>query len=264
MIVFDGHTHIYDCYDMDTFVSAAFRNFGAVGVHLETVSPITYFLLMSEATDVYYFKTLRKMVTGEKENASALWRVETGDASYSLTLFHDHFPSMRVILVAGRQLITIEKLEILALLTGEEFENGLDLSSTVSAVASAGGVPVCPWGAGKWLGQRGTVLEKYVKNPHPDFLLGDNGGRPSIWPRPKIFNKDTVAARILSGSDPLPLVGDEKRAGNFGGIIPQDCPQDRPTEYLREQLKNPKVQISPYGKPCSPLLFVKNQLALRM
>ncbi len=263
MIVFDGHTHIYDCYDLDTFVLAAFRNLKAVGAQLPADQTISYFLLMAEATDVYYFRTLREMAAGEKGNTTS-WRVDESEESCSLYLFHDDFPSMRVIVVAGRQLITKEKLELLALVSDAEFRDGLELSATVDAVAEAGGVPVCPWGAGKWMGERGKVLEKYLINPHQDFLLGDSGGRPSFWPRPKIFNQDAGVARILSGSDPLPLESDQTRVGTFGGIIKLDCPEDRPADFLRQQLKNPQVQITPYGQLCGPVLFVKNQIALRL
>lgn len=265
MIVFDGHTHIYDCYDLDGFVLAAFQNLTKIGEKLQPGTGVDYFLLMAEATGVFYFNKLRGM---SKEDGAGLrnrpWRVKKSSELSALELHHDKFPATRITLVAGRQLITAEKLELLALMSDKDFENGQDLSSTVEAVAEEGGIPVCPWGAGKWLGDRGKVLKNYLKNPHPHFSIGDNGGRPSLWPRPAIFNSPTCSHRIVSGSDPLPLKGDEKRVGSFGGIIEERCSGDNPVSCLRDLLKDPATRVLPYGPSCSTGLFLKNQIGLRI
>ncbi|BHH85647.1 hypothetical protein [Desulforhopalus sp. 52FAK] len=263
MIVFDGHVHIYDCYDVDTFFSTAFINFSEEGEMLQADSSTTYFMLMAEATGVYYFKQLREMAL-ESRGVTTSVRFEISDDAYALNVYHDDFPSMRLIIVAGRQLITKERLELLALMTDKDFEDGLDLSATVDAVVEAGGIPVCPWGAGKWMGQRGKVLETYLMNPAELFFVGDSGGRPSFWPRPSLFDGENVAARVLSGSDPLPLAGEEIKVGRFGGFIPQDCPQDLPATFLCHEFKKPETVISSYGRACSPVSFVKNQIALRL
>jgi hypothetical protein len=263
MIVFDGHAHIYDCYELDAFFTAAFRNFKIAGEQLQTNSSISYFMLMAEATGVYYFKRLKEMAVNS-ENTPAFLRVERSEEAHALYVYHDDFPSMRLIIVAGRQLITKENLELLALMTDKEFDDGQELSATVKNVIETGGVPVCPWGAGKWIGQRGRVLEKYMISPDAHFFLGDSGGRPSFWPRPAIFDNEFVGQRLLSGSDPLPLVGDELRVGSYGGFVNLDCPQDKPASYLCQQLTKPGTVISPYGRLCSSTLFVKNQIALRL
>ena len=263
MIVFDGHVHIYDCYDVDTFFSTAFVNFSREGGRLQAESSTTYFMLMAEATGVYYFKQLREMALESRETSGSV-RFEISDDSFALHVYHNDFPSMRLIIVAGRQLITKERLELLALMTDEDFEDGLDLSATVDAVIEAGGIPVCPWGAGKWLGQRGKVLEKYLMDPGELFFVGDSGGRPSFWPRPSLFDTGNIVGRILSGSDPLPLVGEEIKVGCFGGVIPQDCPQDLPATFLRDQFRKSETIISAFGQACSPVSFIKNQIALRL
>lgn len=264
MIMFDGHVHIYDCYDVDKFFAAAFENFSAAGAKLKGEPQISYFVLMAEATGVYCFQKLQDIAKGAQGVASTSFRVEESGESHSLFVYHDDFPSMRLIVCAGRQLITEEKLELLALMTEKDFADGLELGATVEAVVKAGGIPVCPWGAGKWMGQRGKVLAKYMNKPHARFYLGDSGGRPSFWSRPSLFEGEAVATKILSGSDPLPLVGQEVAVGSFGGVIDLDCPDTHPATYLREQFKDPKIVISAYGRPCCPMLFVKNQVALRL
>ncbi|PHR29797.1 MAG: hypothetical protein COA36_02790 [Desulfotalea sp.] len=264
MILFDGHTHIYDCYDLEIFFAAAFKNFSTAGAKLKSESSVTFFMLLAEAGGVHYFKKLQEIARSGGGSLPTSWRVEESDEAYSLFVFHDNFPSMRLIVAAGRQLITKEKLEILALMTEQEFEDGMTLEDCVDTVAQAGGIPVCPWGAGKWMGTRGKVLADYTLNSNELFYLGDSGGRPSIWPRPSLFKGKAVASRLLSGSDPLPLAAEEGKVGQFGAFIDCDCPQERPATFLRDQLKNSQIELTPYGRQCCPLLFFKNQVALRL
>ncbi|MFT5697733.1 MAG: hypothetical protein ACI8ZB_000587 [Desulforhopalus sp.] len=264
MIVFDGHVHIYDCYDLDRFFTAAFNNFSNASAQLQRESSNTYFMLLAEATGVSYFKKLQELTRYPGGTQSTLWRVEETGESCSLSLFHDDFPSMQIIIAAGRQLITKEKLELLALLTDQEFEDGMTLEKGVDIVINAGGIPVCPWGAGKWLGGRGKVLNNYMTEKKDLFYLGDNGGRPSIWPRPSLFKGDSVATRILSGSDPLPLASEESKVGQFGSYIDCDCTKENPVAFLREQLKRPEIVLTGYGRASCPRDFIKNQVALRL
>lgn len=264
MILFDGHAHIYACYDLEKFFTAAFKNFSNAFVKLKSGGRVTCFMLLSEAGGVHYFKKLQELAHSENKGAPTSWRVEESDEPFSLFLYHDDFPSMRLIVAAGRQLITKEKLELLALLTEQEFEDGMTLERAVQAVSEAGGIPVCPWGAGKWLGTRGEVLSTYMTKQDELFFLGDSGGRPSFWPRPSLFKADSVKTKLLSGSDPLPLSDDEIRVGSFGTYINCECPQERSVTFLKELLIKPDVELKGYGRLCCPLMFFKNQVALRL
>lgn len=264
MILFDGHTHIYDCYDLEEFFTAAFNNFSNATAELKSEGNVTCFMLLSEACGVRYFKKLQDLARLKEKAPSGSWRVEESGEAFSLILYHENFPSMQLIIAAGRQLITAEKLELLALLTEEEFEDGMTLERGVQAVNEAGGIPVCPWGVGKWMGDRGKILNTYMMNHNELFFLGDSGGRPPFWPRPSLFNGDSVKAKLLSGSDPLPLSGEESKVGSFGTYINCECPKEQPVTFLRELLKKPGVELRGYGKSCCSLMFFKNQIALRL
>jgi len=264
MILFDGHTHIYDCYDLENFFTAAFKNFSNAVTKLKNGGDATCFMLLSEAGELHYFKKLQELARSENKGAPTSWRVEESDEAFSLFLYHDDFPSTQLIVAAGRQLITKEKLELLALLTEQEFEDGMTLENAVQAVSEAGGISICPWGAGKWMGTRGEVLTKYLMNSDDLFFLGDSGGRPFFWPRPSFFKVDSVKTKILSGSDPLPLSGEEIKVGSFGTYINCECPKERPVTFLKELLKKPDVELKGYGRLCCPLMFFKNQVALRL
>lgn len=52
--------------------------------------------------------------------------------------------------MAGRQIVTAEKLEVLALGTDLDIDDGRPIREVLSLVTENGGLPVIPWGAGKW------------------------------------------------------------------------------------------------------------------
>lgn len=264
MILFDGHVHIYDCFDLDSFFRSAFGNFSTAGKKLQTMSRHTYYMLFAEAKGCYYFKRLKQLAYGTKPSGDAPWRVEKTGEFDSLYVYHEEFPDMRIVIAAGRQIITAENLELLALLSEDEFDDGLSLDRCVEAVTAAGGVPVCPWGVGKWLGGRGKVLRSSREEGGDRFFLGDNGGRPPFWPVPSQFWRGGRAEKLISGSDPLPLPGEERKAGSFGGILDCDGPKEKPASFLRDRFKAESLVIQPYGKLCSPLSFFKNQIGLRL
>jgi len=66
-------------------------------------------------------------------------------------------------IVAGRQLVTREGLELLALATGQELASGRSLTDSVRATLDVGGIPVLPWGFGKWWFQRGNTVRDFLQ-----------------------------------------------------------------------------------------------------
>lgn len=221
-----------------------------------------YFLLLAESRGINFFKRLQKGAGSTNKLQS--WTVEVLEEDLSLAVRHDDYSDFVLTVVAGRQLVTREKLELLALITDTDFPDGIDLQGSVEAVAAAGGIGVCPWGAGKWLGKRGKVLQKYMGVPQKGpFFLGDSGGRPLFWPRPSLCSNDKFAATLVSGSDPLPIRGEELRVGSFGGIIAGDCDLERPAAGLREMLLD-NVKITGFGSLMSPFSFLRNQIVIRL
>ncbi len=261
MILFDAHVHIYDCFDLNSFFTSAYNNFSEAEKKINAAAggSSNYFLLLTEAGDCNYFTRLQELsVVGN-------WSVETLEENVSLAVSHNENPEMKLIVVAGRQIVTREKLELLALMTGADFPDILELPEAVEAVVAGGGVPVCPWGAGKWLGARGKLLEGYCKAGHASpFFLGDSGGRPSVWPRSTLCNNIKFADHLISGSDPLPLKSEEARAGSFGGFINAECDVSQPVAGLKPLFLNDRTSIAPFGSSMHPISFVKSQLRLRL
>jgi hypothetical protein len=168
--------------------------------------------------------------------------------------------------MAGQQIITAEKLEVLALATSAKIADGKPLAETVDAVRRGGGLAVLPWGVGKWLGKRGELLDRFLQETSPESLfVGDNGGRPVFWPRPALFDRaEQRGIRLLSGSDSLPLAGEERRVATFGAMIDGELSDSLPAAELKSLLCKPGISITPFGKPAGVLQFLRMQLGLRL
>ena len=63
-----------------------------------------------------------------------------------------------LLVVAGRQVVTLENLEILVLGTNRKLQDGLSIEKTMKLARTEGLIHVIPWGAGKWLFKRGRIL----------------------------------------------------------------------------------------------------------
>ncbi len=266
MIITDAHAHIYSCYNLDDFISSAFKNL-LMGTHTLSEQSNTAVLFLTETKGNNYFELLmnRPLVADDTERSKP-WHVLDTDEKLSLRVIHPVYPDKEIIVISGQQIVTEEKLEVLAIGCSYPQIDGATLKGTVSSTLAGGGIVILPWGVGKWLGQRGRIVDDFIaasKSSH--LFLGDNGSRPGIW---SVSSLDRVRSakqpRLLSGTDPLPLPGEEKRVGNFGSIIHGSIDQQKPFETLKSLLTDPDTDITSYGDLQSPLSFVKQQVALRM
>ena len=172
--------------------------------------------------------------------------------------------STRLNVIAGRQLVTRERLEVLALGTTAPLRDGEPMDATLAAVRDAGAAAVLPWGVGKWLGARGAVVARVLADPAwRDVFLGDNGNRLELGPDPKHFAAARRAGRcVLPGSDPLPLPGEEARVGGYGFAVDVALDPLRPTAALLAVLRSGASFVA-FGRRERLTRFVGNQLALQ-
>jgi hypothetical protein len=191
------------------------------------------------------------------------WRVTPTDETCSLLLDRDHTPTL--VIVAGRQIVTSERLEVLALGLTEELSDGRSLQETLSAVASREAIPVLPWGFGKWWGRRGRLVQSLLTvRLRGSFCLGDNGGRPRGMPRPGLLQRaESNGFIVLAGSDPLRLPSHVTRAGSFGSILPDWAPTARPMVAIRARIETAPQSPLYFGSPSSLPRSLYSQLALR-
>jgi hypothetical protein len=246
-VVIDGHVHLRDEADDAAALAAAVRNFSALAPGARAGV-----LMMAEAHGEQGFARLRRGVA----NGSAPWRGTLTAEPESLWL---EVQGWRLLIVAGRQLVTAERLEVLALATARPFADGRTLDDSLDEIAAADGLPVLPWGCGKWLGRRRRILTTALRaGQSRGLLLGDNAGRPALWPEPLFRGR-----RVLRGTDPLPLPGHCGRIGSFASVLAIMLSLDRPAADLRRALRDVSVSLEQRGRLQRPARFALDQLRLR-
>jgi hypothetical protein len=267
MILVDSHVHIYECFELETFFNSAFVNFRSQAQKFGHADNFTGILLLAETSKDNWFRHLSDCADGKglpgKKSAGA-WKFHRLIEPESL--YAQSAENYKVILVAGRQVITAEGLELLILQTTSSFNDGTPIRELIEVAIHEGALPVIPWGFGKWLGRRGKILKNLMRTAgHADFFLGDNGGRPRFWPQPKFFKIGPKrGVRILPGSDPLPLANEYQRVGRFGLMIPEELSRETPSKGLRHILSRPDTDFSPFGNLQQPFRFLQNQILLRI
>jgi hypothetical protein len=268
LILADAHVHIYDCFDVACLLDAAHENFRLEASRRSQADAFLGVLCLTETAQDHWFTRLCHAeghhLKSNKNSTHKGWRFTRCQEPCSLLATDGR--GGQLVLIAGRQLVTAERLEVLALGTVELFPDGKPTEETIQIVQRAGGVPVIPWGAGKWLGRRGRLVTRLLESTQPnEIYLGDNSGRPVFWPDPSHFKQArTKNMRILPGSDPLPFPSEFWRPGSVGFALRAAITLDHPARDLKSILRNPDINPEPYGLLERPYRFFRNQLAMQL
>jgi hypothetical protein len=261
-ILVDSHVHIHDCFDLPGFFNSAFKNFQAAS----NQEQCPCLLLLTEAKSENYFRLLSQAVKAKNSHLFKLrdWEIKPTQESASLCAFHSE--NEEIFLIAGRQIITAEGIEILALITTQEFEEGKPLEKVIQEIVDCGGIPVLPWGFGKWIGLRGRIVRQFLETQNlPLLFLGDNSGRPNFWAEPYLFKQaKRRGLQILTGSDPLPFPSEFWRAGSYGFSVEGVFNREKPAACIKQILIELTVQPQVYGSLENPFRFVRNQIAMQL
>ena len=254
-LLVDAHVHLHDCFDLSQFLDAASANFQQQSDRLGLDQPAIGILLLAEVKGVNAFTQLVEQQQQLNQQLSS-WKITPTHEAISLRLTHTS--GQTLLIMAGRQVVTEEGIEVLALMTEGMLEDGFSLEKTLAEAIAANSLPVLPWGVGKWLGKRGKLVASGLAASPDTLFAGDNGGRPGFWPLP------SFCKRQLPGTDPLPLSYEVERPGSFGFVTQAVLDRDRPGECLKQVLSRPQPDIQTYGRAQSPWRFLKNQSLLRL
>ncbi len=244
LIVADTHVHLYPSYDLTRALDAAFENLGRL---VSDVCPegrgseaVVKVVCLTERRDCHLFREL---------NAGGV----TLNSRFSL---HHHGDEVIMVsrdggeelllVVAGRQIVTRERLEVLALTTDADIPDGLPIDEVITRVRSVGGIPVLTWAAGKWLFGRGRVVRRVLKSaPKGDLLVGDSSLRPAGWWEPSLMRLARErGVRVVAGTDPLPISGEEGVVGTYGIVGESDFNWRDPIGSIRSMLlSSPTMRI---------------------
>ncbi len=234
IVVADGHVHVYPAYD----IKAVFRNLiqnldrlaglpavatapalraGAAGfAESGTIeNGIHTLAFLAESREHDFFSRLQNQ---DKSIVGNGLEVVSGPDPVCVTVGIRGVG--QVCLVAGRQIVTRERLEILGLAMRAKIPDSLPAAEVIRRVVEAGGIPVLAWSPGKWLFARGRLVRDLIESDQGQILrLGDTTLRPTLWPAPRFMKLARERGMtVIPGSDPLPLAGEERFAGTYGFI----------------------------------------------
>jgi len=267
LITADSHVHIFECFDLTRFLDAAHANCKSEAHRKGKEDDFTGVILLTESWGVHWFRRLAHYAEKREpvQNSSGnQWTFHHTDESCSLMAQSNG--GSKLFIIAGRQIVTKENLEVSALLTEKIFPDGTPTRETLEAVRSCDAIPVVPWAFGKWLGKRGKFLSDLLPSQKAkELFLGDNSNRPGFLPYPVQFQQaQKLGIRILPGSDPFPFASEYWRACSAGFSITGLVRDRTPAEDLKRMLRDPQTTLSPYIFPETVFRFMKNQLAMNI
>src|SRR5919112_3355993 len=152
-ILLDAHVHLHQCFDPAGFLDSARENFMVAARQAGRTNSIGCLWLTDTSEDVSFRRLSRGSPAG---GAMERWSLSQTDEPTSMVAVHDS--GDRLLLLAGRQIATRERFEVLALGSELEFPSGRGVGDTIAAVRDAGAIAVVPWGFRKWWFRRRRLL----------------------------------------------------------------------------------------------------------
>ena len=164
-VLIDTHVHIHGCFSLAGFFDAAHANFERAaraqsGSRKSSHDGFIGVLMLTETARADCFKRLSARADSE-DSGLGEWRLRHTEETGSVTA-ERHRRCLYII--AGRQIVTAERLEVLALGFEGFVPDGAPIRRVIDRVRSAAAVAVIPWGFGKWWGGRGKVVSGLLKD----------------------------------------------------------------------------------------------------
>ena len=249
-IALDGHVHIYPAYDWALAVRSLLGNLPGAACKVG--------LLTENAACRFY----QQVMDNPAAYRSGSLAVEPGPEPGSLALKDSG--AVEGYLIAGRQIATAERLEVLALCVDVSIPDGLPLRPTLDAVREQNAVPVLPWSPGKWFFSRGILVERYLHATWRErILLGDTSLRPMFWPVPRLMRLGRERGfKILAGTDPLPRPGEEREIGRYGVTVEAEFDAALPVTSVKRLLLDQAASFTPAGRRSGAVAFFKRWTAI--
>lgn len=256
----DAHVHFYDIASLDQALDAGWDQLHSAATSAGYQPGIVCLCLTETARD-NAFEALADgalvpsgwFVRAAPRDVSALWLERRSDGAILL-------------LVAGRQIVSEENIEVLAIATRSAYPDGNPVKVVLEDLRNEQIPAILPWGVGKWFGKRGKIVDALLaETASSGLMLGDNAGRPLGWRRPRLFERAALdRVPVLPGSDPLPLPGAELGIGQFGSVLEGRLDTDQPAADLRSRLFALRAQPTTIGHQRSLPKVLSEQLALRL
>ncbi len=261
LLLIDSHVHIHKMYNINTFFDSVYNNFSFYSKSIDNEKKWNGVLLLTEMKNVNQFGKLSNLNSVGENNK---YKIEKTSENISLKITSPEGNTIYVI--AGKQIIAEEKIEVLALCTNKDFEEHQSLSSTINRINEVGGIAVLPWGVGKWSGKRKEILEKFIEEYKDEkFWLGDNSGRPYFWPEPSLFKIGNQSGHfVLPGTDALAIPNQIKKTGTYGFYLYNEIDDNFPAKTLKKIITELKAPPKYFGSLEKVIPFFKNQITMQL
>ena len=265
-ILVDGHVHLHPCFCPRRFLDGASANFERVASKNNEESDSLGCLLLADMAGQDSFRALRK---AERDMLLAPWTLHATEEDAAL--FARRPGGASILLVAGRQIVSTERIELLALATTHHYEDGRPLEQLLHEVRQGDSLPVLPWSFGKWWFGRGQIMKSLLSklteqnDETPEIYFGDNSLRPRCFTTPRLFRQAKSAGlQILPGSDPLPIACHAQNAGRYGFILYGPLNTSYPIRSLKQLLRRQSDQPRYFGAREHLTTFLRDQLTIRV
>lgn len=241
----DGHVHLYPAYHVALALTRLLANCHWLGP--KPAAGVTEFMaafLLAGRNSL----TLAQLLERQADLAAVGIQMAAGPEPQCLTL--TFFETRRLCLLAGRQIVTRERLELLGLILTEPIPDGLPAEETISRITAPGGIPVLAWAPGKWFLRRGQIVRRILDEAPPgQLVIGDTALRPRGWPMPSLMRRARRRGfLVLGGSDPLPVAGEEQRIGTYGFSYAGPFDATHPATSFRQILTGAAGALQPAGR----------------
>jgi len=260
----DGHVHFYPFFRDDACLQWAQRNFKRAAADLRLTGSVDHVLFLAETAAEDWFAGRKEASASGPENYIPGYRCLETDESNSLCFENE--ASEKIFVIAGRQIVSQARLEVLALGLASPYPDGQPLKKIIADLGKAGCTAILPWGVGKWTGKRrGVIAGLLSERRNGAFQLGDSGNRPFFWPFPT-FSGSVSGPRLLNlaGSDPLPLTGQERRIGSRGFLVAEAFDRQHPYQSFQRIIMSDSATIKSFGTQRGLFSFLRDQMALRL
>lgn len=259
----DTHVHLYPQYSIPLLLTGAATRMQALArEHFPPSGDCRKLLCLTERNSEAYFEEIARCQSSGAQAFGA--RVQSTDDSCALLL--QLTTGQNLVLIAGRQIATRDRLEVTGLGVRAEPPSGLGLEEAVTWISSQGGIPVLNWSFGKWFGGRGERILQFLEMSRAEhFLLGDVLMRPQYTPQPKPFalaRKKGIA--ILAGGDPLPFKGEEECVGRYVTKGTDEITLERPWTDFSKILKSKSAVLASIGERGTLRDLVRRSLQYRL
>lgn len=257
-VLFDAHVHIYPVYDLVRFFTSAFDNFAQLRKKLNLEVDYIQILGLTESLTCQWFSEVDSVSLAKCLGMRVIQK------EAHIQLINDIGDSIYIIV--GRQINSSERIEVSALGIQGGIEDNLSLETTVEAVLKQGGVPVLPWGFGKWFGKRGRMVSSIVDRYREKVYLSDNSNRLQWLPLPREFLRARkLGVSTIAGSDTLPIMEAEYNVARYVCVFTAEISDDNFVVSLMTELRENTIStIKIIGQREGVVRFLINQTKMQL